>query len=70
MCRTHSEAKQTEMSEFGAEEGLLQGHAKRQGGSCPEKPPAPQRVLAKHSLFFNILIGVELLYNGVLVSAV
>ena len=26
----HSEAKQTEMSEFGAEKGLLQGHARRQ----------------------------------------
>ena len=25
MCPTHSEAKQTEMSEFGAEEDLLQG---------------------------------------------
>ena len=25
----HSEAKQTEMSEFGAEKGLLQGHERR-----------------------------------------
>ena len=28
MCPTHSEAKQTEMSEFGAEKFLLQGHAR------------------------------------------
>ena len=29
MCLMHSEAKQTETSEFGAEKGLLQGHARR-----------------------------------------
>ena len=29
MCLTHSEAKQTEKSEFGAEKGLLQGYARR-----------------------------------------
>ena len=38
----HSEAKQTEMSEFGAEKGLLQGHARRWGGSGPKKPQAPE----------------------------
>ena len=37
----HSEAKQTETSEFGAEEGLLQGHARKTGGSCPKKPQLP-----------------------------
>ena len=30
----HSEAKQTEMLEFGAEKGLLQDQARRMGGSC------------------------------------
>ena len=29
MCLTHGETKQTEMSEFGAEKVLLQGHARR-----------------------------------------
>ena len=29
MCPKHSDAKQTEMLEFGAEKGLLQGHARR-----------------------------------------
>ena len=33
VCPMHSEAKQTEMSEFGAEKGLLQGQARRTGGS-------------------------------------
>ena len=37
MCPMHSEAKQTKASEFGAEKGLLQGHAKI-GGSCPNNP--------------------------------
>ena len=31
---THSEAKEMEISEFGAEKGLLQGQAERNGGSC------------------------------------
>ena len=34
MCPTHSEAKQTETSESGAEKGLLGGRARRTGGSC------------------------------------
>ena len=29
MCPKHSDAKQTEMMGFGAEKGLLQGHARR-----------------------------------------
>ena len=32
LCLTHSEAKQTETLEFGAEQGLLQGQARRMGG--------------------------------------
>ena len=31
---THSEAKQTKTLKFGAEEGLLQGHARRMGYLC------------------------------------
>ena len=38
VCRTHSEAKQTEMPEFGAEKGLLQGHARRQVAPAPKSP--------------------------------
>ena len=37
LCLMHSEAKQTE-TEFRAEKGLLQGHARRTGGSCPKSP--------------------------------
>ena len=36
MCLRHSEAKQTWT--FGAEEGLLQGQARRMGGSCSKNP--------------------------------
>ena len=38
MLPMHSEAKQTETSEFGAEKDLLQGHARRMGASCLKKP--------------------------------
>ena len=31
MCLTHSEAKQTEILDFGAEKGLLQGSSKENG---------------------------------------
>ena len=34
VCQMHSEAKQTETSEFGAEKSLLQGHARRMGDSA------------------------------------
>ena len=38
----YSEARLTETSEFGAEKGLLQGHARRRGISCPEKSQLAQ----------------------------
>ena len=38
MCPTHSEAKQTETSQFGAEKDFLQGQAKRPGGFCSKSP--------------------------------
>ena len=38
MCPTHSEPKQTEMPKFGAEKGLLQGHARRRV-ACALKSP-------------------------------
>ena len=42
MCPTHSEAKQTETSEFGAEKGLLQGQAKSRVGCTPQIPELPE----------------------------
>ena len=39
----HSESRQTEMLESGAEKGLLGGHTRRRGGSCPERPELPER---------------------------
>ena len=38
MCLTHGEAKQTEMSEFGADKVLLQGHARRWVTHAPKSP--------------------------------
>ena len=38
LCLMHTEGKQTEMSEFGAEKGLLKGQARRTGGSRSEDP--------------------------------
>lgn len=40
MCATHSEAKQTKISEFGAEEDLLQGQAREQVTHA-QKTPGP-----------------------------
>ena len=39
VCSTHSEAKQTATLKFGAEKGLLQGHARRMGEGACSKPP-------------------------------
>ena len=36
LCPVHNEAKQTEKLEFGAEKGLLQGHARRQVVCAPK----------------------------------
>ena len=41
VCPTHSEPKQTEMSEFGAQKGLLQGPARKTGGSYSNYPELP-----------------------------
>ena len=42
-CPTHSEVQQTRTSNLGVEKVLLQGHARRTGGSCPQKTPLPKR---------------------------
>ena len=41
VCPTHSEAKQTEMSEFGAEKGLLQGPCKENRWLMLKRPELP-----------------------------
>ena len=37
-AQMHSKAKQTQTSEFGVEKSLLQGKARRTGGSCSKTP--------------------------------
>ena len=38
----HSEAKHTKTSEFGAEKGLLQGHARRRVAHALKSPELPE----------------------------
>ena len=38
LCPMHSEAKQMETSEFAAEKGLLQGHARRRVAQALKSP--------------------------------
>ena len=47
ICLMHSEAKQTETQEFGAEKSSLQGHARRMGGLCPHKTPNSWKCFSK-----------------------
>ena len=55
MWSTHSESQQTEMFEFGAEKGLLQGHARR-WVVCDPKPPEPLKGICQ-SIFFKARWG-------------
>ena len=41
ICQAHSEPKQCEMSEFGAEKGLLQGQARGMGSLCSKDLNSP-----------------------------
>ena len=50
VCPTHSEAKQTETLEFGAENSLLQGWAMRLGGLCSKKLCTPRKGFSKEFL--------------------
>ena len=54
----HSEAKQTEMLQFGAEKGLLQGQARRTGSSC-SKPPTPWWFWGKSFYLQNLGWGLQ-----------
>ena len=49
MCPTHSEVKQTEMSEFGAEKDLFQGHTRRGMSHALKSPEFPEGFLQKPS---------------------
>ena len=42
MCPMHSEARQTEMSEFGARERFIAGPCKEPAGSCSKKSELPE----------------------------
>ena len=55
---THSEAKQTEMSEFGAEKFLLHGHARRWGDWRSKKAQAPLQDSANVSPYVLLNCGV------------
>ena len=57
----HREAQQTKMSEFGAEEGFLQGRSRRTGGSW-SKPPNSQVVFGEEFLWTKF--GVRRLFLG------
>ena len=41
MCSMHNEAKHTQMSEFGTEKGLLQGHGTGRVAQTPKYPRLP-----------------------------
>ena len=49
MCPTHSEVKQTEMSEFGAEKVLVRSHARRGMAYARKSPKFPEGFLQKPS---------------------
>ena len=51
MWPTHSEPQQTEVFEFGADKGLLQGHARR-WVVCAPKPPEPLKGICQ-SIFLK-----------------
>ena len=53
MCPMHSETKQTKMLVFGAEKGLLQGHARKQVVYVPPNLELPER-FNKTFFFSNI----------------
>ena len=51
MWPTHSEPQQTEVFEFGADKGLLQGHASR-WVVCAPNPPEPLKGICQ-SIFLK-----------------
>ena len=57
-CLTHNEAKQTETSEFGAEKGLWQGHARRQVALAHKTPELLQQF--QQSTFKGMVRGAWL----------
>ena len=70
MCPMHSEAKQTEILEFGAEKGLLQGHVKRQMSHALKSPELPegfwQRIFKSQVKEVGCRICNRLVHNSVI----
>ena len=56
VCLMHTEAKQTEMLEFGDEKVLLQGHARRQVACALQKAQTPRAKIVKNFLSFSFFI--------------
>ena len=57
VCPMHSEAKQTKMSEFGADKGLLQGQAKSTGGFCSKDLNSPMVFRAEFLAKFGVRVA-------------
>ena len=64
MCPTHREAKQTQISEFGAEKGLIVGPSKEHGWLLPLSPPQTldflqglSKAFATHLVEHTTLLG-------------
>ena len=57
MCLTHSEGKQTVKSEFGAEKGLLQGHARTRAAHALKSPELPEGFW-QSIFFFNFYLFI------------
>ena len=53
VCPIHSEAKETETSELGEERSLLQGQARKMGGSCSKGE------VFKGKMFLKATFGVR-----------
>ena len=55
LCPMHSEAQQTKISEFGAEKGLLQGHARIDGLDFRWPQPEPVAAWSRVSVPREVL---------------
>ena len=67
MCPTYSEAKQTEMSAFGAEKGLSQGPCTENGWFMLGRPELPSGFQGRVVLFCFVLFWLHRLAYRILV---
>ena len=56
VCPVHNEAKKTKTLGFGAEKGLLQGQARRTGGSCSKNPNS---LMVFREEFLNVIFRLR-----------